>query len=71
LGNLKAPDYLHSKRSKSAISNAKAHVGIKGLTLNIDITDFISTSKAKVQAFLDILFNIQLILLSIYLRSVL
>lgn len=52
LGNLKAPDYLHSKRSKSAISNAKAHVGLKGLTLNIDITDFYpSTSKAKVQAF--------------------
>lgn len=52
LGNLKAPDYLHSKRSKSAISNAKAHVGIKGITLNIDITDFYpSTSKAKVQAF--------------------
>jgi|AZIJ01.1.fsa_nt_gi hypothetical protein len=52
LGNLKAPDYLHSKRSKSAISNAKAHAGIKGHTLNIDITDFYpSTSKAKVQAF--------------------
>lgn len=53
LGNLKAPEYLHSKRSKSAISNAKAHVGIKGHTLNIDITDFYpSTSRAKVQAFL-------------------
>lgn len=52
LGNLKAPEYLHSKRSKSAISNAKAHVGIKGHTLNIDITDFYpSTSRAKVQAF--------------------
>lgn len=52
LGSLKAPEYLHSKRSKSAISNAKAHVGIKGHTLNIDITDFYpSTSKAKVQAF--------------------
>lgn len=52
LGNLKAPDYLHSKRSKSAISNAKAHVGLKGHTLNIDITDFYpSTSKAKVQSF--------------------
>lgn len=52
LGSLKAPEYLHSKRSKSAISNAKAHAGIKGHTLNIDITDFYpSTSKAKVQAF--------------------
>src|SRR5699024_8869467 len=28
LGNLKAPEYLHSKRSKSAISNAKAHLDI-------------------------------------------
>lgn len=52
LGNLKAPDYLHSKRSKSAISNAKAHLDINGNTLNIDITKFYpSTSKAKVQSF--------------------
>ena len=52
LGNLKAPDYLHSKRSKSAVSNAKAHLGINGNTLNIDITKFYpSTSKAKVQSF--------------------
>jgi hypothetical protein len=52
LGNLKAPEYLHSKRSKSAISNAKAHLDINGNTLNIDITDFYpSTSKAKVQSF--------------------
>lgn len=52
LGNLKAPEYLHSKRSKSAISNAKAHLDINGNTLNIDITDsYPSTSKAKVQSF--------------------
>ncbi len=53
LGNLKAPEYLHSKRSKSAVSNAKAHLGINGNTLNIDITNFYpSTSRAKVQSFL-------------------
>ncbi|WP_247791286.1 hypothetical protein [Acinetobacter baumannii] len=39
LGNLKAPEYLHSKRSKSAISNAKAHVGIKGITTINSVRD--------------------------------